>query len=95
MKGAEAIDRALAGEANALEKYTQIISEEWGSEMVWAKRLADTFYSIPKIGYQVGVKRPSATEIMLKILSGELRYSEVVNRVLRRLGGSLITGTGS
>lgn len=92
LKAAEAIDRALAGEGDALEKYTQVINEEWGSEMVWAQRLAGAFYSIPKVGYKVGIKRPGATESMLKILSGELRYSEVANRALKRLGGSLIPG---
>src|SRR4028118_531147 len=50
LKAAEAIDRALAGEGDALEKYTQVINEEWGSEMVWAQRLAGAFYSIPKVG---------------------------------------------
>ncbi|HBB33598.1 MAG TPA: dehydrogenase [Cyanobacteria bacterium UBA8803] len=94
VKAAEAIDRALAGEGNALEKYTQVVQEEWGSDMVWAKRLAGAFYSLPKVGYKVGVKRPTATTIMLKIMCGELRYSEVVNRALKRLGGSFIPGMG-
>ncbi|MCP2728183.1 geranylgeranyl reductase family protein [Limnofasciculus baicalensis] len=94
LKVADAIDGALAGNINALEKYSQVIQEEWGSDMVWAKRLAGGFYSFPKVGYKVGVKQPSATLIMLKILSGELRYSEVVNRALKRLGGSFVPGMG-
>ncbi|MBE9126432.1 MULTISPECIES: geranylgeranyl reductase family protein [unclassified Coleofasciculus] len=94
LKAAEAIDGALAGDANALENYTQVIHEEWGSDMVWAQRLAGTFYRFPKVGYKVGVKRPQATMIMLKILCGELRYSEVVNSALKRLGGSFIPGMG-
>ncbi|MFB8792145.1 MAG: geranylgeranyl reductase family protein [Potamolinea sp.] len=94
LKAADAIDKALAGENDALEKYTQVMSEEWGSEMVWAKRLASAFYSIPKIGYKVGVKRQTATESMLKILCGELRYSDVANRALKRLAGSVIPGMG-
>lgn len=94
LKAAEAIDRALAGEGDALEKYTQVISEEWGSDMVWAQRLAGTFYRLPQISYKIGIKRPSATQNMLKILCGELRYSEVANRALKRLGGSLIPRVG-
>lgn len=94
LKAAEAIDQALAGEAKALENYTQVIQEEWGSDMVWAQRLAGTFYSFPKIGYKVGVKQPTATMVMLKIMCGELRYSEVVNRALKRLGGSFTPGMG-
>ncbi|HAG82636.1 MAG TPA: dehydrogenase [Cyanobacteria bacterium UBA12227] len=94
LKAAEAIDRALAGEANALENYSQVIQDEWGSDMVWAQRLAGAFYSFPKIGYKVGVKQPSATMVMLRILCGELRYSEVVNRALKRLGSGFIPGMG-
>jgi len=94
LKASEAIDRALAGEGDALEKYTQVISEEWGSDMVWAQRLAGTFYRIPQIGYKVGVKRPTATQIMAKILCGELTYSEVGNFAIKRLTGSLIPGMG-
>jgi geranylgeranyl reductase family protein len=94
MKAAEAIDQALAGEGDALDKYTQVINEEWGSDMAWASKLAGTFYRFPGIGYKVGVQRPSATQIMLKIMCGELRYSEVVNRALNRLGNNLIPGMG-
>ncbi len=94
LKGAEAIDRALAGEGDALENYTQVISEEWGSDMLWAQRLATTFYRLPKIGYKVGIRRPSATEVMYKIMCGELRYSEVVNRAIKRLSSSLLSGVG-
>lgn len=94
LKASEAIDRALAGDGDALENYSQVISEEWGSDMVWAQRLAGTFYRIPKVGYKVGVKRPIATQLMLKILCGELRYSEVVNHALKRLGTSWIPGMG-
>jgi flavin-dependent dehydrogenase len=85
MKAAEAVDKSLAGEGNALENYTQVMSEEWGTDMGWAQRLAGPFFSFPKVGYKVGVKRPIATQLMLKILFGELRYSEVVNHALKRM----------
>lgn len=94
LKAAEAVNQALAGEADALEKYTQIINDEWGSDMVWAQRLSGTFFRLPKVGYKVGVKRPTATDIMLQIMCGQLRYSEVVGRALKRLSGSLIPGMG-
>lgn len=94
LKASEAIDAALGGDQNALEKYTKAIADEWGSDMVWAQRLAGAFYQFPKIGYKVGVKRPSATQIMTRILCGEMRYSEVVNRALKRLTASVIPGMG-
>jgi len=92
LKAAIAIDQAIAGDLNALEKYTQVINEEWGSDMVWAQRLAGVFYRIPGIGYKVGVKRPSATQRMGQILCGEIRYGDVGSRALKRLSG--IPGMG-
>jgi len=87
LKAAEAIDQAIAGDLDALEKYTEVISEQWGSDMAWAQRLAGVFYRIPGIGYRVGVKRPSATERMGQILCGEMRYGDVAGRALKRLTG--------
>ena len=94
MKAAIAIDAALGGSGDALEKYTQVMSEEWGSDMVWAQRLAQAFYRFPGIGYKVGVKRPAATQKMAQILCGDLRYSEVANSALKRLSSGLIPGRG-
>jgi geranylgeranyl reductase family protein len=94
VKAAEAIDGAIAGDKNALDRYTQVISDEWGTDMVWAQRLAGIFYRAPGIGYRVGVKRPSATERMVKILCGEMRYADVANRAMKRLGAGLIPGMG-
>ncbi|MDX2216626.1 MAG: geranylgeranyl reductase family protein [Oculatellaceae cyanobacterium bins.114] len=94
MKAAEAIDHALSGELNALDQYTQIISDEWGSDMIWAQRLAGLFYRAPGIGYRVGVKRPSATERIGQILCGEMRYADVATRAMKRLSTGLIPGMG-
>jgi geranylgeranyl reductase family protein len=94
MKAAEAIDQALGGNGNALSQYTETIAKEWGSDMVWAQRLAGVFYRVPGIGYKVGVKRPGAANRMGQILCGELRYSDVANRALKRLSSGLIPGMG-
>ena len=94
VKAADAIDAALGGDANALEHYTKVVNEVWGSDMAWAQRLAGVFYRVPGIGYKVGVKRPSATQRMGQILCGELRYGDVANRALKRLSSGLIPGMG-
>lgn len=95
VKAASAIDEALAGDVNALERYTQIIADEWGTDMVWAQRLAGLFYRAPGIGYKVGIKRSSATERMGKILCGEMRYADVATRAIKRLSTSFLPGSGS
>ncbi len=94
VKAAQAIDRALSGDANALENYTTTISEEWGTDLVWAQRLAGVFYRVPGISYRVGVKIPAASQKMAEILCGRLKYSSVVNVALKRLSSGLIPGLG-
>jgi geranylgeranyl reductase family protein len=94
LKAAEFIDQALGGNLNALEQYTEAIAREWGSDMVWAQRLAGVFYRVPGIGYKVGVKRPTAPKRMGQILCGEMRYSDVATRALKRLTASMLPGMG-
>jgi len=94
LKASEAIDRALASDANALANYTEVISEQWGSDMLWAQRLAGVFYRIPGVGYRLGVKRPAATNRMGQILCGELRYSDVAGTAIKRLSSNFIPGRG-
>ena len=84
IKAAEVIGDCLAGKINSLEVYTEIIQKELGSEMAWAKRLAELFHCFPKFFYNLGAKRPEATQAMLRILNGELHYSDVGSRVLRK-----------
>ncbi|PZO49300.1 MAG: dehydrogenase [Phormidesmis priestleyi] len=92
IKAAEAIDRASAGEANALENYTSIVNTELGSEMRMASRLAKAFYTAPRLGYRVIMKQPGATKAMMKILTGELKYADMVHKALRKISGGLLAG---
>lgn len=92
LKASEAIDAALSGDINALENYSNIIADEWGTDMQWAQRLAGVFYRIPGVSYRLGVKRPSATHRMGQILSGEVAYREVAGRAIQRLSKGLVTG---
>ncbi len=92
MLAAQSIDRALAGEADALARYTQTIHESWGADMQWAQRIANVFFRVPKIGYRVGIKRPSATKRLGQILAGEVSYADIANRVIKRLSTSFIPG---
>ncbi|MBC6472828.1 MAG: geranylgeranyl reductase family protein [Hormoscilla sp. GM102CHS1] len=94
MKAAEAIDLALAGDGNALEKYTQVMSAEWGADLKMAGRIAGAFYRFPGVGYKI-IKQPVATQVMSKILCGQLSYAEVASTAIKRLSGSLIPGKKS
>lgn len=92
MRAAEAIDAALAGEVDALATYSKRLQEEWGADLVWAQRLAALFHRMPKVGYHLAMKRPSATQRLGQVLCGELRYRDIAGRAIQRLSSSLIPG---
>jgi geranylgeranyl reductase family protein len=94
LKASEAIDQALSGDINALEHYSEVIAQEWGSDMVWAQRLAAVFYRVPGVAYKLGVKRPGATQRIGQILCGQLRYQDVAANAIKRLSSSFIPGRG-
>ena len=84
-RAATAIDHWLGGDAVALASYTNGMRVEWGNSMAWGKRIAQVFYRVPKVGYQLGVKRPTAPQRVAQILSGEMGYGDIAQRVIRRL----------
>ena len=94
MKAAEAITRALAGDSSALSNYSEVINREWGSDLAKANNVAGLFYKFPKIAYKVGVKRPTAGRTIGKILCGELRYSDIAEKISKTLKGAFIPGFG-
>ena len=96
VRAAEAIDRCLAaldhGAAgdepaalNALAAYSAAMRAEWGESMAWGRRIAQVFYRLPKVGYQLGIKRPTAPQRIAQILSGEMGYGDIAQRVIKRL----------
>lgn len=94
MTAAQAVDRALDGDLEAIARYTQIIHESWGADMQWAQRIAGVFFRVPKIGYRVGIKRPTATKRLGQILAGEVSYADIAYRVIKRISTSFIPGMG-
>ncbi len=88
MSGCEAaktIDKFLKGEALDLSEYTTTMQRQWGTSMAWGRRIAQVFYRFPKVGYQLGIKRPTAPQRIAQILSGELGYADIAQRVIQRL----------
>ena len=85
VRAAEALDLWLGGERQALAGYTATMRRQWGDSMAWGRRIAQVFYRVPKVGYQLGIKRPTAPQRIAQILSGELGYGDIAQRVIRRL----------
>ncbi|BCX12214.1 MAG: geranylgeranyl bacteriochlorophyll reductase [Thermosynechococcus sp.] len=88
MLAAHAIDRALSGDPEALANYSQQVQQEWGADMIWAKRLSTLFYRMPHTAYDLAVKRLSARQRMGQIFCGQLRYRDVAANGLKLLTSS-------
>jgi flavin-dependent dehydrogenase len=93
VRSAEALDRYLvhrkAGDQAEAEQslagYSFTMRQEWGESMAWGRRIAQVFYRVPKVGYQLGIKRPTAPQRIAQILSGEMGYGDIAQRVIKRL----------
>ena len=75
----------LDGDIKNLDAYTKTMQDQWGNSMAWGKRISQVFYRFPKVGYQLGVKRPTAPKRIAQILSGEMSYESIAKRVIKRL----------
>lgn len=84
-RAAEALDQWLAGDMEATAAYSRRLRAEWGESMAWGRRIAQVFYRLPKVGYQLGIKRPTAPRRIAQILSGEMGYGDIAQRAIRRL----------
>ena len=94
IEAAMAVHRALEGNPQALEQYSQTIHDEWGNDIQWSQRIANVFFRMQKIGYRVGIKRPTATKRLGQLLAGEIHYADLATRVTKRISGSLLPGKG-
>jgi geranylgeranyl reductase family protein len=92
VQAATAVSSAISGDANALSNYSETVNQEWGANLAKADFIAGLFFKAPKIAYKLGVKRPSAGQLMGKILCGELSYSQVADKATQKL--KFIPGIG-
>ena len=82
---AECIHECLKSDTSDLAKYSEIMELKWSKSMAWGKRISEVFYRFPRTGYQLGVKRKTAPQRIAQILSGEMSYSDIAKRVIKRL----------
>lgn len=91
LKAAEAIAQALETQSSDLKAYSQMMNQDWGNEMRWARRLARMFYQAPALAYRVGIQRPSSSLTMARVFCGEISYADVAQRAMRRLSGGMLS----
>ncbi len=84
-EAAKCIHHWLQGNTSDLSNYTLSMKEKWGDSMAWGRRISQVFYRFPKMGYKLGIKRPTAPQRIAQILSGEMGYGNIAQRVIKRL----------
>ena len=84
-EAAKSLNEWLRGDLENLNQYTEQMKIKWGESMAWGRRISQVFYRFPKVGYQLGIKRPTAPQRIAQILSGEMGYGEIAERVIKRL----------
>ena len=85
VNAAKCINQVIKGDIPNLSLYTNLMKIQWGNSMAWGKRISHVFYRFPKVGYQLGIKRPTAPKRIAQILSGEMGYEDIAKRVIKRL----------
>ena len=84
-EAANSINNWLKGDNKNLNDYTYTMKKKWGDSMAWGRRISQVFYRFPKVGYQLGIKRPTAPQRIAEILSGRMGYGDIATRVIKRL----------
>jgi len=75
---------ALAGRTLAegrSAQWTSILSDTFGSNHDAALTIAKFFYQFPGVCYKMGVKHPRGTRIAGRLISGDLHFDQVIERV--------------
>ena len=88
-EAAKAVDQALSGDPGAIASYSKTIAEDLGQDLAWAQRLASLFHRFPNLAYKIGTRRPSVKTYIGKMMCGDLSYSYVAQRAIRRISGAL------
>jgi len=79
----------IEGQAAA---YTRRLHDMMARDHDAAARMAGFFYQWPWVAYRLAIRRPTATHTAARLLAGEIGYSEVSGRALRRLRRAIVRG---
>ncbi len=71
------------------KNYTRAIGKEFKVNFDAAQKLAGFFYQWPGTCYKYGIKRPSATHMAMRLLSGEALFNDISARAFRRFRQAL------
>ncbi|HOW52536.1 MAG TPA: NAD(P)/FAD-dependent oxidoreductase [bacterium] len=81
MAAGEAVDAALAGDADAFLRYQRNMWTQLGREFAIATRIVRFFFLFPALSYHTALFHPRATSIMNEVFVGSLAYSAITDKV--------------
>ncbi|MBD2022482.1 geranylgeranyl reductase family protein [Leptolyngbya sp. FACHB-36] len=77
------------------QRYSDRIHAEFAANFDAALRLAQLFYRYPSLCYKYGVNHPRGTRLATQLLAGELSFTHMFSRALRRLQSGLLGHSAS
>lgn len=77
------------------QRYSDRIHAEFAANFDAALRLAQLFYRYPSLCYKYGVNHPKGTRLATQLLAGELSFTPIFGRALRRLQSGLLGQSAS
>jgi geranylgeranyl reductase family protein len=89
------ISARLAAEAIAagdLEGYEEAVWREIGHSLATAGMVANTYYRLPRLSYQIGLRNPATARHILDILTEKASYEGIGRRLLTAAIGWLLFG---
>ena len=73
------------------QQYSDRIHTEFAANMDAALNLARFFYQFPGVCYKYGVKHPQAARLATQLICGELEFTNILGRSVRRVRRSMVT----
>jgi geranylgeranyl reductase family protein len=78
--------------ANDLTGYEAAIWREIGHSLATAGMVANTYYRLPRLSYQIGVRNPATVRHFVDVLTEKTSYEEIGRRLLGAAIGWLLSG---
>lgn len=76
--------------SNQIEQYQGLVDRHIGSSQILGLGLGQIFYTLPRLCFDLGVRNPLATRVVMDLLSDRIGYAQVILRLFGTLPYSLM-----
>ncbi|RMH57012.1 MAG: geranylgeranyl reductase family protein [Candidatus Hydrogenedentota bacterium] len=81
------VDEKISGGANAEGGYTETVEKEISRGFAFALRLAEIFFTHPRLCYFIGVRSISVNNVFARLISGEIDYAQLYEELAASFPG--------